>query len=149
MTKRFELKTNFLNGHVAIIDWVESEQKDAICIFNDLGVLPFSSAPSVCNLLNQLNDENDQLKQKVDFYKYFQKDARELEKENEQLKEEIKGLNDILARYEEKELKERIDNKKSCGHCKHLQIDGMFGMWCDKGRNWENTDANYCSDYKR
>ena len=28
----------------------------------------------------------------------------ELEKENEQLKEEIKDLNDVLARYEEKEL---------------------------------------------
>ncbi|WP_296849102.1 hypothetical protein [uncultured Methanobrevibacter sp.] len=147
MTKRFELKTNFLNGHVTIIDWVESEQKDAICIFNDLGVLPFSSAPSLCNLLNQLNDENDQLKQKVDFYKYFQKDARELEKENEQLKEEIKGLNDILARYKEKELKERIDNKKSCGHCKHFEIDGMFGLWCEKGHDW--TSVEYCSDYEK
>ena len=29
----------------------------------------------------------------------------ELEKENEQLKSEIKDLNDILARYEEKELR--------------------------------------------
>ena len=28
----------------------------------------------------------------------------ELEKENEQLKEEIKDLNDVLARYDEKEL---------------------------------------------
>ena len=147
MTKRFELKANFLNGHVAIIDWVESEQKDAICIFNDLGVLPFSSAPSLCNLLNQLNDENDQLKQKVDFYKYFQKDARELEKENEQLKEEIKGLNDILARYEEKELESVTKKDKSCGHCKHLQIDGMFGMWCEKKHNW--TEVKYCEDYER
>ena len=147
MTKRFELKANFLNGHVNIIDWVESEQKDAICIFNDLGVLPFSSAPSVCNLLNQLNDENDQLKQKVDFYKYFQKDARELEKENEQLKEEIKGLNDILARYEEKELESVTKKDKSCGHCKHLQIDGMFGMWCEKKRNWK--EVKYCEDFER
>ena len=147
MTKRFELKTNFLNGHVAIIDWVESEQKDAICIFNDLGVLPFSSAPSVCNLLNQLNDENDQLKQKVDFYKYFQKDARELEKENEQLREEIKGLNDILARYEEKELESVTKKDKSCGHCKHLQIDGMFRMWCEKKHNW--TEVKYCADFER
>ena len=32
--------------------------------------------------------ENEQLKQKADFYKYFQKDARELEKENECLKKE-------------------------------------------------------------
>lgn len=99
MTKRFELKTNFLNGHVDIIDWVESEQKDAICIFNDLGVLPFSSAPSVCNLLNQLNDENDQLKQKVDFYKYFQKDARELEKENEQLKKDVEYWKQVASQY--------------------------------------------------
>ena len=30
----------------------------------------------------------------------------ELHEENEQLKEEIKDLNDILARYEEKELQE-------------------------------------------
>ena len=74
MTKRFELKANFLNGHCDIVDWVESEQKDAICIFNDLGVLPFSSAPSVCNLLNQFNNENEQLK-----------------KENEQLKFNLEG----------------------------------------------------------
>ena len=65
MTKRFELKANFMNGHAEIVDWVKSEQKDAICIFNDLGVLPFSSAPSVCNLLNQLNDENEQLKKEL------------------------------------------------------------------------------------
>ena len=37
----------------------------------------------------QLQKENEQLKQKVDFYKYFQKDARELEKENEQLRENL------------------------------------------------------------
>lgn len=42
-----------------------------------------------------------------------------------------------------------MTEKRSCGHCKHLQIDGMFGMWCDKGRNWEDTDADYCSDYER
>ena len=41
------------------------------------------------DLLNQLTKENEQLKQKIDFYKYFQKDARELEKENEQLREEL------------------------------------------------------------
>lgn len=42
-----------------------------------------------------------------------------------------------------------MTEKRSCGHCKYLQIDGMFGMWCDKGRNWEDTDADYCSDYER
>lgn len=44
------------------------------------------------DLLNKLQEENEQLKQKVDFYKYFQKDARELEKENEQLKQRLKEL---------------------------------------------------------
>lgn len=126
--------------------------------------------------LHRLAEENEELKQKVDFYKYFQKDARELEKENEklrtknnaylqdievyreenthlkieneQLKEEVRGLNDILARYEEKELKEQTDHKeKDCGHCKHLQIDGMFGMWCEKKRNW--TEVKYCEDFER
>ena len=70
-----------------------------------------------------------------------------LAKENEQLKEEIKGLNDILARYEEKELKERIDDEKNCGHCKHFEIDGMFGLWCEKGHDW--TLVEYCSDYEK
>lgn len=37
----------------------------------------------------ELLKENEQLKQKVNFYKYFQKDARELEKENEQLNEDV------------------------------------------------------------
>lgn len=39
--------------------------------------------------------ENRELKQKVNFYKYFQKDARELEKENEQLKHELKLLSEF------------------------------------------------------
>ena len=42
-----------------------------------------------------------------------------------------------------------MTEKRSCGYCKCLQIDGMFGMWCDKGRDWKNTDAGYCSDYER
>jgi hypothetical protein len=37
--------------------------------------------------------------------------------------------------------------EKSCGYCKHLQIDGMFGMWCDKGHNWEEVE--YCSEWER
>lgn len=56
--------------------------------------------------------------------------------ENEQLKKE---LSELIKMTEE----------RNCGHCKHLQIDGMFGMWCDKGRNWGDTDADYCSDYER
>lgn len=41
------------------------------------------------------------------------------------------------------------EKEKCCGYCKHLQIDGMFGMWCDKDRDWGNTDAKHCPDYER
>ena len=43
----------------------------------------------------QLKKENEELKQKVNFYKYFQKDARELEKENEQLKQALLFFLDV------------------------------------------------------
>ena len=59
--KRFELKINN-NGQLDIVDWYESKKKNAICIYNDLGVMPFSSASSLYDLLNQLNDENEELK---------------------------------------------------------------------------------------
>ena len=59
--KRFELIPN-PHGQLDIIDHVESEEKNAICIYNDLGVLPFSSAPSLCDLLNILYEENQLLK---------------------------------------------------------------------------------------
>ena len=92
--KRFELKTNFLNGHACIIDWVESEQRDAICVFNDLGVLPFTSAPALCALLNELHDkcefleiENEALEDGAT--KYAELCHKSL-KENEQLKERLK-----------------------------------------------------------
>lgn len=40
------------------------------------------------------------------------------------------------------------DKEKSCGNCGHFQIDGMFGMWCDKGHNWKNVIKD-CKDWKR
>lgn len=112
--KRFELKVN-PQGQVDIIDWVESRQKDAICIFNDLGVLPFSSAPSLCNLLNQLNDENEQLKSTNMEYE----DALgRLEEENMNLK---------LALCEELQ-----DNGNAC----YIRIfDDLFGLNYDE---WES-----------
>lgn len=63
--------------------------------------------------LNRLTEENEQLKTKVDFYKYFQKDARELEKENEQLKKENKQLKKDVEYYktERKALFEYLDKK--------------------------------------
>lgn len=50
-----------------------------------------------CELLNKYDIENRELKTLVHFYKSFQKDARELEKENRQLKQQIKDLRtDVL-----------------------------------------------------
>ena len=60
----------------------------------------------LCDLLNELNDENEQLKKALVELKeigdYQEGRIKELDKENEQLQEEIKDLNDVLARYEEK-----------------------------------------------
>ena len=58
--KRFELAIN-PQGQCDIIDHVESKEKNAICIYNDLGVLPFSSAKALCNLMNELHKKNQQL----------------------------------------------------------------------------------------
>ena len=37
--------------------------------------------------------------------------------------------------------------RPNCGHCKYFQIDGMFGLWCDKGLNWEEVE--YCEYFER
>ena len=58
--KRFELKVNQHN-RCDIVDWVESKEKNAICIYNDLGNYYFSSAKALCELLNELNDTNQEL----------------------------------------------------------------------------------------
>lgn len=43
---------------------------------------------------------------------------------------------------------ERMTEKRSCAYCKHLQIDGMFRLWCDiHDREWVNRE--YCSDYEK
>jgi len=63
--KRFELKVNQHN-RCDIVDWVESKEKNAICIYNDLGDYYFSSAKALCELLNELHNKNGELKQDND-----------------------------------------------------------------------------------
>ena len=62
----------------------------------------------VCPLLNDIDSENTHVKYSLSAYMVDLNNCKGkcsvLEEENEQLKEEIKDLNDILARYEEKEL---------------------------------------------
>ena len=60
MIKRFELKVNQHN-QCDIVDLVESKEKNAICIYNDLGDYYFSSAKALCELLNELHDTNQEL----------------------------------------------------------------------------------------
>lgn len=39
-------------------------------------------------------------------------------------------------------------SEKNCGHCKHFQIDGMFGLWCEKDHDWTLVNEN-CPDFER
>ena len=78
-----------------------------VLIDNQTGKI-YDSVSELVGLLNELETkchklekENEELKQKVDFYKYFQKDARELEKENEQLRQKLDFY--LLDEFEWKE----------------------------------------------
>ena len=69
--KRFELVNN--DDKYDIVDYYESEIKTkekgvkTICIYNDLGDVGFSSAPQLCDLLNEMYDENLILNTKLDY----------------------------------------------------------------------------------
>ena len=42
-----------------------------------------------------------------------------------------------------------MTEKRSCGYCKHLQIDGMFGIWCDiYNHDYVDIDAEKCPNYE-
>lgn len=76
---------------------VDNYSPDKVCVIN--GIRTEIEAKWLCNDMNALNDDNEKLKQQIDFYKDFQKDARELEKENEQLKNKIDVLEDDNETY--------------------------------------------------
>lgn len=69
--------------------------EDELWVYNDLGVYPFSAAPALYDLLNQMVE-----------------DYVELEKENKQLRKENYGLQDGLDYYKEENvsLNEKIDD---------------------------------------
>lgn len=66
--RRFELKLNQHNQW-GIVDWVESKEKNAICVYNDLGDYRFSSAKALCELLNELVEDNNELRIVIDTLK--------------------------------------------------------------------------------
>lgn len=59
--KSYELTINE-RGQLDIIDHIEGKKRNAICIYNDLGVLPFSSAKAVCDKLNEQDKSINELK---------------------------------------------------------------------------------------
>ena len=113
MDNCFELVLNS-NGQWDIIDHKESKEKGAVCIYNDLGVAPYSAAPQLCDLLNDLSnklddvidtnnlgyevakEENTRLKEDLDYYK---KRIKELEIENQGQSDAIDGLQEMMAHY--------------------------------------------------
>ena len=108
--KRFELQVD-VQGKADIIDWVESKEKNAICIYNDLGVLPFSSAKAVCDKLNEqderikeLETENNQLKRKKERYKLLS------EIRDENINNRILSLKDFINNCEDEKVKNILED---------------------------------------
>lgn len=61
--KSYELTINE-RGQLDIIDHIEGKKRNAICIYNDLGVPPFSSAKAICN---KLNEQEETIQELYDF----------------------------------------------------------------------------------
>lgn len=39
--------------------------------------------------------------------------------------------------------------EKDCGHCKHFQLDGMFGIWCDiNDTDYLYNDNDNCPNWE-
>lgn len=111
--KRFELYVN-QNNQYDIVDGVESKEKKAICIYNDLGHYYFSSAKALCELLNELHDENqsskefiEQLQEELVLFKEaganmgidLNAQITALKQENEKLKNKLKFFNELNKPY--------------------------------------------------
>ena len=93
--------------------------------------------------LNNLAAENEKLKQKVNFYKDFQKDARELEKENEQLKSEngdMRRLINNISLQRDEFLRGARENANRVGKLK--KENEQLKKELKRCKNWINSDKN-------
>ena len=112
------------------------------------------------DLLNDLAEENEQLRLELETHKHPLWSTREAEKKvnklSDSLADEVKKnglLNEEInqLRIENMRLKKKCGDEmseKNCGHCKHFQLDGMFGLWCEKDHDWTLVNGN-CSDFER
>ena len=94
--KRFYINKSESTGKYPVFDRLDDDNCVAVSDVERISQI-------TCDLLNALHEENKQVKHDAGVLICSNQEYR---KENEQLKEEIKDLNDVLARYEEKELRE-------------------------------------------
>lgn len=114
-------------------------QERCVVDTNDNETFEFSfkvDAEIICEKLNKIEKENGELKTKVDFYKYFQKDARKLEKENEWLKSELKIYRKVA----------------NCSNCIYQNYnwfeDGDEFEICERGNNEQQISYHICEDWR-
>ena len=78
---------------------------------------------------------------------------KDLVNENEYLKKKLKNVERELfckdRMLEEKGIDIECCDEIDCGHCKHCQLDGMFGMWCDIHDDKFFHNVSVCSDFER
>lgn len=86
---------------------------------------------------NKLNEQQEIIKE-------LERKLKKYEKIGEEQLKQIIELQDELKEYK---TKPKLDTD-NCGYCKHFQIDGMFGIWCEKDHNWTLVNEN-CSDFER
>ena len=123
--------------------------------------------------------ENEQLKKQREELFIRERDTknnwRELKYENKELKQFKQTVQNTLNQYSQKNLNQNekiilteiakklnmnlhykkqpekeTEKKGKCGYCKHFQLDGMFGTWCDiNDTDYLHNNDNNCPNYER
>ena len=142
--KRFELKVNKHN-QCDIIDWEKSEEKNAICIYNDLGDYYFSSAMALCKLLNEFYEKNKDLEEARSYYQEnfltMKTERNQLKEENEQLKIRFKEERDTAMRLGSECDNLTIKNQKLELEIRRLEMIIKTGEKKDEHIGWKRVDV--------
>ena len=121
-----------------------NEQKATITKLKELNGDKGKRIISLIRTNKTLKEENEQLRLELETHKHPLWSTREAEKKVNKLADSLadeKKKNGLLneeinqLRIENMRLKKKGGDEmseKNCEHCKHFQIDGMFGLWYDK-----------------
>lgn len=144
-SKPYELKINE-RGQLDIIDHIEGKKRNAICIYNDLGVPPFSSAKAICNKLNEQEEEISKLTCEVvrlrlePQLKQNKKSIKDVVEVNNFLKEQDKTI---------KELEETIQELDDMNSLIKDEIDKKIAVLTDaKIKSFQNGDEELLGKIK-